>query len=252
MAKNLNFEHIIHIFDEKELYEALSLVIKIMKSFDPTLIRNSVPIYIGLKIAKEHGIRTILTGDGADEIFCGYDWLFDLKNEQLNMELKKLTEVENFFSIPLAKELGIAPKTPYLEPQVKSFGLNIDADYKIRKENGYTYGKWILRKTFERILPKEIAWRIKTPIEIGAGTTILPDFFNQKISDEEFQKKQELYKYDDKVTICDKEQLFYYEIYRLLVGVPYLSAERGKVCPYCYSNILKKATSCRICGADLI
>ena len=249
MAKRLKFKHTILTFDENMLYDALPIVIKVLKSFDPMEIRNSVVIYLGLNIAKENGVQSVMTGDGSDELFAGYSYLFTFEKEVLNIELEKLWSTMTFSSIPLAKELRLKAILPFLEPEFKEFACNVKAEYKIHPEDGKIYGKWILRKAYEGILPERIIWRDKTPIEVGSGTTILPAFFNQIISDDEFQQKKEFYFNEDSTTIRDKEHLFYYEIYRKVVGIPHPNNEHGKVCPYCNSNVPDKATFCRICGA---
>jgi asparagine synthase (glutamine-hydrolysing) len=249
MASKLGLEHIIHVFNEDKLYDAIATVVKTMKSFDPMEIRNSVTIYVGLKVAKENGISTILTGDGSDELFAGYSFLFGLEREKLDLELKKMWNVMVFSSLPLAKSLGIEAKLPYLDQDFKDFAMKLDSQYKIQTENGRTYGKWILRKAFEKNLPREVAWRVKTPIEYGSGTTILPNIFNEKISDTEFDEKKRRYFTQDKVTIRDKEQLFYYETYRSFVGVPHPTSLKGRTCSQCNTNIAENATYCRTCGA---
>ena len=98
-------------------------------------------------------------------------------------------------------------------------------------------------------MPREILWRVKIPIEYGSGTTILPNLFNSKIPDKEFEKKRRKYLAEDGVTIRDKEQLFYYEVYRTVIGVPRPAGKGGKVCPCCHSNVPENATYCRTCGA---
>ncbi|HUX99253.1 MAG TPA: asparagine synthase-related protein [Candidatus Deferrimicrobium sp.] len=249
VAKLLGFQHHIYTFNEHELYDALPTVIKTTNSFDPMEIRNSVVIYLGLKAAKEKGIHTIFTGDGADELFGGYSYLFNFDQEQISNELKKLSQVMTFSSIPLAKVLGMEAKLPFLVPEVKEFALQLDSQYKIHTENKEIYGKWILRKAFEELLPKAVVWRVKTPIEVGSGTTILPKFFNEKISEPEFLQKKQNYRNEDHITIRDKEQLFYYEIYRSTIGIPQTVDLNGKICPQCNSNVNEKATYCRTCGA---
>ncbi len=249
MVNRLGLRHIIHIFDEDELYNAIPIVVKTMKSFDPMEIRNSVSIYIGLKAAKENGIRTVMTGDVCDELFAGYSFLFGLKKEELDLELKKLWSAMAFSSVPLAKILGMEARLPYLDPGFKDFAMRVDSRYKVQTENGEVYGKWILRKAFEGILPREVIWRVKTPIEYGSGTATLPSLFDRKVSDTEFDEKRRGYLDQDGVTIRDKEQLFYYEVYRLLIGVPHPTSKEGRICPKCNSNIPKNATYCRICGA---
>ena len=249
MASKLGLKHIIHVFNEDELYDGIPMVVKTMKSFDPMEIRNSVTIYVGLKAAEENGVSAIMTGDGSDEILAGYSFLFGLEGEKLDLELKKMWNVMAFSSILLAKALEIEAKLPYLDPAFKDFAMKLDSQYKIQTENGRTYGKWILHKAFEKILPREIAWRVKTPIEYGSGTTTLPNLFNSKISDIEFDEKRRRYLAEDRVTIRDKEQLFYYEVYRSLIGVPHPTNMEGKICPQCNSNIPENATYCQTCGA---
>ncbi|MFQ6080538.1 MAG: asparagine synthase-related protein [Candidatus Bathyarchaeia archaeon] len=249
MANNLRLKHFIRYFDKGELYDAIPHVVRILKSFDPMEIRNSVTIYVGLRMAREDGISTIMTGDGCDELLAGYDFLFDLEKEQLDLELQKLWNVMFFSSIPLAKALKIRAKLPYLDPDFKSFAMKLDSRYKIRRERGRIWGKWILRKAFENILPEEVVWRIKTPIEYGSGTTVLPSLFDQNISNGEFEEKRSKYLEDDRVVIRSKEQLFYYELYRSVIGVPHPTDSKRKICPQCNSNVAEKATYCRTCGA---
>jgi asparagine synthase (glutamine-hydrolysing) len=248
VARSLGIKHFIHHFNEDELYDALHATIKVVRSFDPMEIRNSAAIYIALRVAKEKGLTVIMTGDGSDELFAGYSFLFNLEGEKLKLELERLWKVMSFSSAPLAEALGIEVKLPYLDPHVRDFASKLDPSYMIREERGQKWGKWILRKAFEGILPDEIIWRVKTPIEHGSGTTILPALFNRKISDEEFQEKRRKYLEADRVVIRSKEQLFYYEIYRSTVGVPH-PVKRGKTCPYCNSNVEEGATYCRTCGS---
>ena len=249
VAKRLKLKHLVHDLGEDELYDGIKKVVKTMKSFDPMEIRNSVAVYVGLKVAKENGVNAVMTGDGCDELFAGYSFLFDLEKEQLNLELRKLWEVMSFSSVPLAKAIGIEAKLPFLDPDFKAFAMKLDSRYKVQSEKGRTVGKWIIRKAFENFLPQEVVWRVKTPIEHGSGTTVLPSMFGEKISDAEFEEKKTKYLDEDKVTIRDKEQLFYYEIYRSALGVPSPTNLEGKLCPQCNSNVAEKSTFCRTCGA---
>ncbi|MGD0330382.1 MAG: asparagine synthase-related protein [Nitrososphaeria archaeon] len=249
IANKLGLKHNIHIFNVDELYDAIPIVVKSLRSFDPMEIRNSITIYVGLRVAKEEGISTVMTGDGCDELLAGYSFLFGLEKEKLDLELEKLWSVMSFSSVPLAKVLGMEAKLPYLDPDFKNLAIKMDSRYKIGAKSGQVYGKWILRKAFEGFLPKKIVWRIKTPIEYGSGTTMLTNFFNQKISDLEFESKRKKYLTEDGVTIRDKEQLFYYEAYKSVAGIPHTTSVEGKICPQCHSNIPEKATYCRTCGA---
>jgi asparagine synthase (glutamine-hydrolysing) len=248
IAKRLGIKHHMHYIYENELYDALNTTIKIMRSFDPMEIRNSAAIYIALKIAKEEGLNAVMTGDGGDELFAGYSFLHDLEGERLKLELEKMWRTMSFSSVQLSKALGIEVKLPYLDPRIMDFASRLDPSYMVREERGRKWGKWILRKAFEGMLPDEIVWRVKNPIEQGSGTAILPTFFDRMISDEEFEEKKRKYLAVDKVVIRSKEQLFYYEVFRSVVGVPH-PTRGGRTCPYCNSDVEYGTTYCRTCGS---
>jgi asparagine synthase (glutamine-hydrolysing) len=249
VASQLGLRHNVYYFGNDELDEGIRDVIGIMKSFDPMGIRNSVAIYIALKVGRDQGMSTIMTGDGCDELFGGYSFLFGLTKEQLDTALRKLWANMKFSSIYLAERLGLEVRLPYLTPQFKALATGLDAGLKVKAERGQVWGKWILRKAFENVLPREIVWRVKAPIEVGSGTTILPSLYESRVSDLEFNEKKTKYLKEDKVVIRSKEHLFYYEIYRGVIGVPYAIDSNAKSCPDCGSNVEQGASFCRTCGA---
>ncbi len=87
------------------------------------------------------------------------------------------------------------------------------------------------------------------PIEQGSGTSILPQHFDKKISDDEFRAKKEQYEMSESVRLNDTEHLAYYEEYRRIFGVPRGSGERSKTCEGCGSYLLEAMDYCRRCGA---
>jgi asparagine synthase (glutamine-hydrolysing) len=251
MAKKLNIEHYMNPFDEDQVFDVIPDVVKVLESFDPMEIRNSITITIGLKFAKSYGSTELITGDGADELFAGYHMYYRYvgNKEKLKEKLKKMWDIMAFSTVPLGKSMGIEVKQPFLDPEVKEFAMMMDPRYNIQEERGEVWGKWILRKAYEDVLPPEIRWRDKNPIEVGSGTTILPKFMAKKISDSEFLSKKKKILERDNVTIRDKEQLVYYEAYKKVVGVPYPEDLDARTCPQCNSNVSENATVCKTCGA---
>jgi asparagine synthase (glutamine-hydrolysing) len=252
MANLLKMDHKIHFFGEEEMFPAIREVIQTLKVFDPMEVRNSVAIFVGLKLAKENGVKGVMTGDGLDELFAGYSWLFNLSESDLTSRLSNMWQTMQFSSFPMARSLGMEAKAPFLDPEFKSFAMDVDPKLKIRSERGKIWGKWIIRKSYEGLLPDEIVWRLKHPIEFGSGTTVFPKFFEEKISDGYFQEKAKKYLEKDQVSIRDKEHLFYYEIFRSLFGTPIkiFQKTKGKLCPYCKAKGGdEKSKFCRICGA---
>lgn len=249
IAKKLNLDHTIYLFDKNELFNSIPIVIKTLRSFDPMEIRNSTSIFIALKLAKEKGIKSVMTGDGSDELFAGYSFLFELNKEQLDDKLSKIWENMFFSSIPLGKALNVDVKIPFLDEKIKSYAMNLDSRYKIRREGNQTWGKWILRRAFNGLLPEAIVWRVKMPIEYGSGTNILTSLLEKEINDFEFEEKKKRYMEEDKVIIRNKEQLWYYEIYRSIIGTPRKANHNGKSCPFCNSDVNYYAKYCKVCGA---
>jgi len=247
MAKALGLNHKLHMFSVEEFIENLPDVVKTLKVFDPMEIRNSAAVYIGMKEAKKDGTSTVLTGDACDELFAGYSFLFNLSPSELKASLKRLWNVMSFSSIPMAESLGMVAKIPFLEPEVKQLASRLDPSVLVVEQDGQKWGKWIVRKAFEDLLPSKITWRVKAPIEYGCGTTTLPQIFDHRIPDEEFREKQEHIKETDGITIRDKEHLAYYEVFHTVLGPRPKTV--GRTCPQCQYEVREDATFCRTCGA---
>jgi asparagine synthase (glutamine-hydrolysing) len=224
-----------------EAVDSIPAVIGILKSFDPA-IPNDIATYFGLKMAKEKGTKHVMTGDGSDELFAGYSFMFDLPD--LESYIRALKNKMCFSSNILGQELGVEIKQPYLSNEMIELALEVPNDFKIRVEGKKRWGKWILRKAFEDVLPPKIIWQDKRPLEYGSGTRRLRRIVSEKISDEEFEEKRRLYS----MRFMSKEHLFYYETYRKVVGeVPSPEAHQA-ACAGCGAGIEKKANHCRICG----
>jgi asparagine synthase (glutamine-hydrolysing) len=229
--------------DEEILLKNLRETIKILGVFDPMEIRNSVAIYTILKFSKNY-VNGIMTGDGADELFFGYNFLIKMGKDERKIYAEKMWEKMYFSSIEIGKFLGMEIFTPYLSKKIKNYAISIDDDLKIKGNTG----KWILRKAFEGLIPDEFIWREKLPIEYGSGTTKLTGIFEKRISDDEFLRKKFEYKKVDEVIIRDKEHLYYYQIYKEVFGTVPKAKENEISCKGCGAKIEYKNQFCRICG----
>ena len=234
-----------------DIEKSLPEVIRVLRSFDPMEIRNSVAIFLGLKRAELEGFMRVLTGDAADELFAGYSFVNSAPKEDAVPKLHHLWEVMHFSSIPLASSLGMEAFLPFLDPRVKDYATSrVPFEFLVGRNgtDSDVFGKFILRKAFEDLLPREIVWRKKTPIEYGSGTTVLPQIYSKRIDDLEFTDKKDRYLSSDKVRIRDKEQLQYYEIYRNEFGGPPPSDLNRRICPACRANVQDSANFCTTCG----
>ncbi len=249
VAHNLGLNHYAHYFGDDELEEAIRAVIQILKTFDPMEVRNSAAGYVALKVASGRGLKAVMTGDGADELFGGYSFLFGLAGEELEAQLRRIWAGMRFSSVPLAEYLGIQARLPFIDPEFRALAESLDAGLKVRKEGGRTWGKWVLRKAFEGLVPPELLWREKAPFEVGCGTTVLPALMAARISDGEFAKDRAKYLREDGVNVRSQEHLHYYQIYRELFGPPRAGDNGQKTCPDCGAGVREDSTFCITCGA---
>jgi len=224
----------------EEAIETIPDVIGIMESFDPAL-PNDLAIYLGLRSAREKGIRSVITGDGADELFAGYSYMFDL---DLKEYLPRLSEKMRFSSNRLGDHMGIEIKQPFLDKDLVDFALSINPELKVRKHNGQRVGKWILREAFSSRLPGEIAWQTKRPIEMGSGFSKLHDIIGDMIPDSEIAEARK----NLPVDFLSKDHLFYYKTYRHEVGEIPLPRTGEAACPGCGTGIAPNGNHCRVCG----
>ena len=248
ISKHLNIPLEICYVSTAQILDGIKNTIKILKNFNDIEIRNAVVMYLSLEELYKKNVKTVLTGDGADEIFAGYNFLLDKPKDEINNELKRIKKIMHFSSQEIAKTFGIEVESPFLNNRVIDFADSISVSMKVNNKHEKVFGKWILRKTFETHLPKSIIWREKSPMQDGAGTVGLTKLFESIISDEIFSKKIEKIKKDDGVTIRSKESLHYYEIFREKFDSPMRTNSNQNVCNDCGSEIKKNAKFCRMCG----
>jgi asparagine synthase (glutamine-hydrolysing) len=242
VAAALGLEHHRSFFSAEEAIAAIPEVIRVLKTFDLAL-PNDIAIYFALKLARELGIESIMTGDGADELFAGYSYMYQLGDKQLDSYIRKLARTMHFSSANLGRELGLEIKQPYLDREFIALALEIDPHWKVANEKGRIWGKWILRQAFQGRLPQQIIWRQKTPIEQGSGTSELRRLISAQVSDFEVKKRE----YG--IRFINKEHLFYYEVYREVVGEIPLAKEGEQRCPCCGAAAIEPGY-CPTCGVS--
>lgn len=230
------------------ILEAIEETIKILKNFNDIEIRNNIVMYLAIKWAKDNGERAIISGDGADELFAGYNFLINKQEEELEKEIKRVCSIMHFPTQEIGKSLGIIIESPFLNNSIIELAKTIPANLKVKEENGKRHGKWILRKTFEEYIPKQITWREKSPMQEGSGTSGLTDLFDSIIGEENFVEKKLTVEKEDDVIIRSRESMHYYEIFKKLFGTP-VDKESESNCPYCKHAVEKSSKFCRMCGA---
>ena len=247
ISKEMKIPLSIYNVSTSTILEAIENTIKILKNFNDIEIRNNVVMYLAIKWAKENNQKSIITGDGADELFAGYNFLVNKPEKELESEIKRVCSVMHFPTQKIGKALGIEIESPFLNQKVIELANQIPSNLKIKVEGGKRHGKWILRKTFEKHIPLQIAWRRKSPMQEGAGTSGLTNLFESIISEETYVEKKLTVEKNDEVVIRSRESMHYYEIFKKLYGSPVDDNAECK-CPYCKHEV-NNSKFCRMCGA---
>ena len=247
VSKEFNTPLTINQVSTTDILSAIEETIKILKNFNDIEIRNNIVMYLAIKWAKEQNSQGIITGDGADELFAGYSFLINKPEDELEKEIQRVCSVMHFPTQKIGKALGVVVESPFLDEKIIEYSKTIPSDLKVRNEGEKRHGKWILRKTFEKNIPMQIAWREKSPMQDGSGTAGLSNLFDSVINDQLFLEKKKKIEETDGVVIRTKESMHYYEIYRNLYGA--IAKKQGvNSCPYCNFNV-ENSKFCRMCGA---
>jgi asparagine synthase (glutamine-hydrolysing) len=213
IASQIDSEHHELSVNLEQMIEVLPEVVYHLESFDPSLVRSAVANYFISRYAKEEGIQVLLSGEGGDEIFCGYIYLGHYSAEELfAKQMECLGFLHNNASLRLDRMNmcnSIRVVTPLISGELLQYSMAIPPQYKQKPEGSRKIEKWIFRKAYENILPESIVWRTKKEFSQGSGSAaVLPEYFEDHISDHELADTQAEYS-----LIRSKEELYYFRLF---------------------------------------
>ena len=171
VAKEMQLSLSIYSVKISDLLAAVEGTIRVLQNFNDIEIRNSIVMYMAIKWAKENNAKSIVTGDGADELFAGYSFLANRGKGELEEEIRRVCSVMHFPAQKIGRALGVKVESPFLSDSVRELAEKVPASLKIKNEDGQRHGKWILRKSFEGHIPKRVVWREKSSMQDGSGTS---------------------------------------------------------------------------------
>ncbi|WP_428612962.1 asparagine synthase B [Shewanella sp.] len=159
-------------FSFQEGLDALKDVIYHLETYDVTTIRAATPMYLMARKIKAMGIKMVLSGEGADELFGGYLYFHKAPNAQAFHEelVRKLDKLHLFDCLRANKAMaawGLEARVPFLDKAFIDTAMRINPEAKMSKSGRIE--KHILREAFEHKLPKEVAWRQKEQFSDGVG-----------------------------------------------------------------------------------
>ena len=215
-AKYIGTVHHEIVFTIQEGLDAIKDVIYHLETYDVTTIRASIPMYLMARVIKSMGIKMVISGEGADEIFGGYLYFHKAPSaEEFHKEtVRKLKKLHQYDCLRANKSLaawGVEGRVPFLDKEFLDVAMSINP--KDKMINSKKIEKWILRKTFEELLPKEIAWRQKEQFSDGVGYNWIDELkkiVNKEISDDLYNNSSVKFPIN---TPLNKEEYYYRKIF---------------------------------------
>ena len=203
-------------FTVQEGIDAIRDVIYHLETYDITTIRASTPMYLIARAIKSLGIKMVLSGEGADELFGGYLYFHKAPNAKEFHEetVRKLDKLHQYDCLRANKSLaawGIEGRVPFLDKEFIDVAMNINPEDKMIK-NG-RIEKWVLREAFKDYLPESVLWRQKEQFSDGVGYSwidSLKDLVSKEVSDHNLENASKLYPIN---TPRNKEEYYYRSIF---------------------------------------
>jgi len=203
-------------FTIQEGLDAIKDVIYNIETYDITTIRSSTPMYLMARVIKSMGIKMVLSGEGADEIFGGYLYFHKAPNaEEFHEEtVRKLEKLHMYDCLRANKSLmawGIEGRVPFLDKEFIDVAMRLNP--KDKMINGERMEKWIIRKAFEDLLPESVAWRQKEQFSDGVGydwIDTLKEVVDKEVTDEQLANAKFRFPIQ---TPQNKEEFYYRAIF---------------------------------------
>ena len=216
VAKHIDTVHHEIKFTIQEGLDAIRDVVYHLETYDITTIRASTPMYLLARAIKALGIKMVLSGEGADELFGGYLYFHKAPNprdfhEETVRKLDKLHQYDCFRANKSLAAWGIEGRVPFLDKDFMDVAMRINpADKMITADR---MEKWVIRKAFEKYLPESVAWRQKEQFSDGVGydwIDTLKEVVEQNVSDDQMQNAH--FKFPVQ-TPQNKEEFYYRSIF---------------------------------------
>lgn len=172
VAKHIDSIHHEVKFTIQEGLDAINDVIYHLETYDITTVRASTPMYLMARAIKAMGIKMVLSGEGADEIFGGYLYFHKAPNaKEFHKEtVRKLNKLYEYDCLRANKSLaawGIEGRVPFLDIEFMDVAMRLNPQDKMITPDKME--KWVVRKAFEKYLPESVAWRQKEQFSDGVG-----------------------------------------------------------------------------------
>ena len=200
----------------QEGLDAVRDVIYFIETYDVTTVRASTPMYLLARVIKSMGIKMVLSGEGADEVFGGYLYFHKAPDARAFHEetVRKLSKLYMYDCLRANKSLaawGVEGRVPFLDKEFLDVAMRINPQYKMCP--GKTIEKKIVREAFSDMLPESVVWRQKEQFSDGVGYSwidTLKAVTAEAVSDTEMEHAADRFPIN---TPRNKEEYYYRSIF---------------------------------------
>lgn len=200
----------------QEGLDAIRDVIYFIETYDVTTVRASTPMYLLARVIRSMGIKMVLSGEGADEIFGGYLYFHKAPSaEEFHKEtVRKLSKLHLYDCLRANKSLsawGVEGRVPFLDKEFLDVAMRTNPEAKMCP--GTVMEKKIVREAFADMLPEEIVWRQKEQFSDGVGYSwidTLKQITSERVTDEQMEHAAE--RFPINTPLC-KEEYYYRSIF---------------------------------------
>ena len=200
----------------QEGLDAVRDVIYYIETYDVTTVRASTPMYLLARVIKSMGIKMVLSGEGADEVFGGYLYFHKAPDARAFHEetVRKLSKLHLYDCLRANKSLsawGVEGRVPFLDKEFLDVAMRLNPAVKMCP--GKTIEKKVVRDAFAQLLPESVAWRQKEQFSDGVGYSwidTLKDITSKAVSDEQMAHAAERFPVNPPM---NKEEYYYRSIF---------------------------------------
>lgn len=212
VAEYLETEHHEATYTAEEAVSTLPEVVRAIESFDPKLVHSAVPNYLLAQLASRY-VKVVLTGEGADEIFAGYEYMEEIEDEK-DLHAELIRTIEGLHNLNLQRgdrvtmAHGLEARVPFLDLDMISLGLSLPPGWKLSGEDQPE--KRLLRLAFDGWLPDDFIWRKKAQFGDGSGaSSVLKERMEDSVPEEEFEEER----FQVSPPLRTREEVAYYRIF---------------------------------------
>ena len=242
VAEQLGIEnHQIFYVEPEKVKNMVETSVKILKSFNPEWISSTTTLLLGTMYAKKSGLRSISSGEGADDLLGSFPFFRNWKGDYKSLDAAirdRLDEIVVMSDV-IAQNMEMKYIAPFHDERVKNEILNIPIEERMKQE-GEIKTKYPLRKAYENILPKDCIIRPQTMAFTGSGIYDTIKSIGEDISDDEFNNAC--------TTIMKFKSKFEYALFKMYKKHFEFKQQEQGGCIHCKSSMGDNKINCKVCA----